>query len=555
LRNREEILGDVKSAVTVAIVGLPQCLAYALVAGLPPAYGLATAALPGFIAAIAGRSNQLITGPTNTTGILVLAALTPYLGADGLLPAEGLAILATLTLMAGLLRLALAGMGGATLLRFLPESVIIGFTAGAGLLIVVMQLDEAMGLTRVRAGSLSQEFESMHTVLAAGQSISWAAVALAFVTAGLIVGGQRASTRIPVALITVLAGTVLAWWFGWNQEMGLGIIGERSSITPGWPLGALPLLDATLFLDLLPAATAIALIGTMELAVSAKANGATPDMRREIFAQGWANIAGSVGSCFPASASLTRSALLVQSGGRTRAAAIVSAIVIVPIVFSAGLIIEKIPQASLAGVLFATAYGMLDWRRIRRMWSVAHKTRVLLITTFVSTLVFPLQWGMLVGVMLGIFFHLRETIEPRFRFYTVPETNPFAPLQRWSDTATSSTIFLVEISGDLHYAAADELATLVDRIPPQATCVILDLTHAHAMRFAALEAFEKIETTLPETTFFALSGVAEPFAKKLANSKSTLQWFPTEYEPQRSVRSAIEFFLQRTESGESDQRA
>src|SRR5262245_27484306 len=140
---------DLFAGLVVGLVGLPQCLAYAMMSGLPPVYGIATAAVPGLIAALVGRSAQVSTGPTNTTGLLVLSALLPFLGDSGIMRPGGMRAVATLTLLAGVLRLLLAFTGGAALVRFLPESVLVGFTAGAGVLIASMQLDEALGFPAV----------------------------------------------------------------------------------------------------------------------------------------------------------------------------------------------------------------------------------------------------------------------------------------------------------------------------------------------------------------------------------------------------------------------
>src|SRR5689334_8269345 len=130
---------DIIAGLTVALVGLPQCLAYALMSGLPPAYGLATAAVAGFVAALAGRSAQVVTGPTNTTGLLILSALLPFLAPNGLLRTNALHVLATLTLLAGAIRIVTALAGGAHLIRLIPESVLVGFTTAVAILIAVMQ--------------------------------------------------------------------------------------------------------------------------------------------------------------------------------------------------------------------------------------------------------------------------------------------------------------------------------------------------------------------------------------------------------------------------------
>ena len=162
---RRSLPADLVAGLTVALVGLPQCLAYALLSGLPPAYGLSTAAVAGLVAALLGQSAQVVTGPTNTTGLLVLAALAPHLAPNGLLDAGGLPVLATLTLLAGAIRVGGALLGGAHLIRFLPESVLVGFTAGAGLLIAAMQLDEALGLSGVALGRPPAELRTVGAAL------------------------------------------------------------------------------------------------------------------------------------------------------------------------------------------------------------------------------------------------------------------------------------------------------------------------------------------------------------------------------------------------------
>src|SRR5688572_24041700 len=136
--------------------------------GLPPAYGLATAVVPGFVAAIAGRSRFVVTGPTNTTGLLVLAALVPVLAPNGLVAPSGLGWLATLTLLCGVLRIVFALGGGAVLIRFIPESVLGGFTVGVGMLIAVMQVDEALGLPPLTAERVSQQYDGVMALLASG---------------------------------------------------------------------------------------------------------------------------------------------------------------------------------------------------------------------------------------------------------------------------------------------------------------------------------------------------------------------------------------------------
>src|SRR5690606_23036513 len=297
---------DLVAALTVALVGLPQCLAYAMMSGLPPAYGLATAAVPGLVAALVGKSPHVVTGPTNVTGLLILAALAPFLGDNGLLQPSGLEALATLTLMAGLIRIAAAYAGGGALVDFIPESVLAGFTAGAGILIGAMQLDEAFGLRGVRSDGLIAALVEVARQLAEGR-LAWPALVVTVTTTAAMLAGRRYLPRWPMALIAVAVATLVAMIFGLSAAQGLPVVADRALVPNGWPPGALPGLDPTQMRDLIGPAAAIALLGTIELAVSARRGGARPDMRREILGQGLANVAGAFTSAFPASASLTRS--------------------------------------------------------------------------------------------------------------------------------------------------------------------------------------------------------------------------------------------------------
>ncbi|MEL6186519.1 MAG: SulP family inorganic anion transporter, partial [Myxococcota bacterium] len=273
------VRADVTAGLTVTLVGLPQCLAYALMSGLPPAYGLSTAAVAGFVAALAGLSPHVVTGPTNTTGLLILGALGPYLGSTGLLEKDGLPALATLTLMAGSLRVLLAYLGGAKLLRYLPESVLAGFTAGAGVLIGLMQLDEALGMRPLAGGGLWSQVSGFLSRFSAGEGPSVLGVSVTVTTIAAIHYGKRFLPRWPVALVTIVVGAAAAWSLS-ELELGLLVVKDRAEVPAGWPPGALPLLDLDLIRGFFVPALAIVLLGTLELTVSARADGAQPNMRR-----------------------------------------------------------------------------------------------------------------------------------------------------------------------------------------------------------------------------------------------------------------------------------
>ncbi len=518
-------------------MGIPQCLAYAMMSGLPPAYGLATAAVPGFVAALAGKSPHIVTGPTNTTGLLILAALTPWLGADGFVTEAGLGALATLAILAGLLRSAAATAGGAGLIRFLPESVLAGFTAGAGLLIIVMQLDEALGLQPIADSGLVGELTGIGRQLAAGGLPAIPTMVLTAVTAVAITLGKRWAPRAPVALFAVLGGVALALVLGMDASSGLALISDRSAVPTTWPPGATPRLDPTLIRSLLVPAAAIALLGTLELAVSARADGAQPDMRREIVAQGLANIAGAFTSAFPASASLTRSALLRLGDARTRLAPALAAAFTVPILLFAGELVAAIPQASLAGVLLITAIRMINPARIRRLWNAAPVSRLLLLVTLLATLTLPLEWAVIVGAVLGLAIHLGRTCETRIRLLR-PAGDGLAPIE--GEEPVPECV-VVEVSGDLYYAAVDHLLKRLMPLAGTGRTVVVDLSHAHHLRYAALQALELLsEKNRARGGRLVVAGVSSEFAALARRADSELSLTPESPSPGRSVRRCLD---------------
>ncbi len=518
------IRSEIVAGVTVALVGLPQCIAYSLMAGVPPAYGLVTAAVPGLIAAIVGKSAQVVTGPTNTTGLLILAAMSPYLGDGGVIGTSALPILAALTVMAGLIRIALAVGGGAAILDFLPESVLTGFMTGAAVLIAAMQVDEALGIEHVSGGSLIGQIESIGRRVGEGQVPSWIAIVVTAVTVVLLMTVRKRLPRIPIPLFAVLAGVGLSAAFGLHAANGLPIIADQAPVPEGWPQVALPTIDPTVWSELAVPALAIVLLGTLELTVTARAGGAMPDMRREILGQGAANVAGAFTGSFPASASLTRSALLRLGGAQTRLAAALGAVFVVPVLLFAAPLANQIPKASLAGVLFVTALGMIDMRRIRRMLAVKSETRMMLVVTFVGTLVLPLQWAILGGAAFGLVRHLEKATRPRVRVYAAGIDEAGAACLRPLDADAPPERVVIEVSGTLHYAAIRNfLAEIAAKMPPEVVHVTIDLTHAHDMRYSAMLAFERMSSDLEQRDgTLALGGVSPEFAAYLRRAGSKL---------------------------------
>jgi sulfate permease, SulP family len=527
-----DLRADLLAGATVALVGLPQCLAYATMSGLPPAYGLATAVVPGLVASIAGRSRYVITGPTNTTGLLVLGALVPFLGPNGLLAPSGLGWLATLTLLCGVLRIVFALSGGAVLVRFIPESVLAGFTVGVGILIGIMQIDEALGLPPVSAASLWGEYQGVATLLAAGSRPSAVAVIVTLLSAAAVAFDQRAGRRLPASLMVVACAALVVWMLGIDASTGLPLIADRTTVPGGWPPGALPDLRPGVIASLLVPSAAIVLLGTLELLVSVRADDSRPNVRREILTQGFANAAGAFAAAFPASASLTRSAILRFAHPHSRAGAALAALFTLPILLLGAPLIAHIPQSTLAGVLFVTAAAMVKQPPFGRVWRASGVSRLLLGITAVSTLVLPLAWAVFVGAGLGLVIHLARTSAPRVRALTF-KGDRLVPV----DEGQNPSVVVLEVSGAVHYAAVEPLLEDVERhLPPAVRLVIVDLSHAHELRFTGVRALEWSASDLARRGIrLRLAGVTPEVRDLLDSSDSHLAYTMWDPEPGRSA--------------------
>ena len=527
---------DLLAGATVALVALPQCLAYATIAGLPPAYGLTTAVVPGLVASLVGRSRNVTTGPTNTTGVLVLAALVPYLGANGVLQPAGLGWLATLTLLCGVLRFAFAFAGGVILVRFIPESVLAGFTVGVGVLIAAMQLDEALGLPAVSAAGLVTEYRGLADLLAAGTRPSILSIVVTLACVAGVAAGQWRWRRLPAALLAVAGAALVAWAAQLDAAAGLPLIGDRANVSGGWPPGALPDLRPAVIVSLLPAAAAMVLLGTLELLVSVRADQSRPAMRREIVAQGAANVAGAFASAFPASASLTRSTLLRSSGPHSRAAGALSALLMLPVLLFGSGVLAYIPQAALAGVLLTIAASMVRQPALARMWRASIVSRLLLVVTTLSTLVAPLHWAVFVGAGLGLLIHLARTTAPRVRALTFRDDR-LVPVAPGDDPA----VVVLEVSGAVHYAAVDALLEDAERqLPPASRLVIMDLSHAHELRFTGLRALEWWAADLDRRGIrLRLAGVTPDVRQMLEGAATRIPYTMWDHEPGKSAWKAV----------------
>ena len=399
LREPGAVRADALAGLTGAIVVLPQGVAFATVAGMPPEYGLYGAMVPCVMAALFGSSRLMVTGPATALSLTTLALIAP-LATPG--SPNYIALVLTLTFLVGALQLALGLARAGRLIDFVPHSVIVGFTAGAAILIINSQIGPFLGLDLPRGISV---IDNVRAALTQGPNIVPSAPLVGALTIVAVIAWQPLNRWVPAMLAGVVIGAAAAW-----------LIAQQ---VPQWPTlptvqalpGALPplsapdlsldtmrmLFGATMVMTLLALTEAVAIARAVAMKYGDKLDG-----NQEFIGQGLANIAGSFFSAYPSSGSFNRSGVNVVSGARTPFAAICAALFLIAILFFVAPLARYLPFAVIAALLFLVAWGLIDWREIVRIWQEERDQRWPLLVTFIATITLSLEWAIVLGITVAL---------------------------------------------------------------------------------------------------------------------------------------------------------
>jgi SulP family sulfate permease len=485
---------DLLAGVTVGLVLVPQALAFSLLAGLPPAMGLYAAVVAAVVGGLWGSSSHLHSGPTNTASILTLSVLAPLFapGSPEFIMAAGLvAVLAgVIKLLMGLARLGL-------LVNFVSDAVAVGFTAGAGILIIANQIGPTL---RVPIAATEGPLSTL--VSAAGQlgDTHWPSVALSLGTAALIALWPRVTRRVPAVLVAVLAGAAVAWGFA-LEDQGVRMLGELSAGLP--PLARLPLFDLELIGHLANGALALAIIGLVEAVAIARAIAGHSrqrlDSNQEFVGQGLASIAAGAFSGYPCSGSFNRSALSYQSGARTAMGTVFSGLFVLAAALLITPLVARVPRPVLAGALVITAWSMVDMKTMRRIWQGAPGDATIMTVTFVATLALPLQFAILIGVLMSLGYYLLRTSAPR-----VVAVLPDARYQHWAphpERPQCPQLAVVDILGDLYFGAVNHVEEAIGDIlaaTPGQRFMLLRMHSVQHCDISGIRMLESVRRTLSD---------------------------------------------------------
>ncbi len=451
--NRGNLRPDILAGLTVAVILLPQAIAFALIADLPPVMGIYTAVIAAVVGGLWGSSNQAHTGPTNAMSLLVLSIL---LGSFEPGTSEFYAAAGMLAVMAGLFQLIMGVARLGMLVNFVSHSVVVGFAAGAGVLIAVRQIPPLLGL-ETEGHNLFQTIQDIALDLI---EINRVTAALGIGTIVLLIVLRRINRKIPGAIIAMIGASALVALFDLTQY-GVDVIGELDQKLP--PLADLPLFDLDFITSLSTGALAVGAIGLVETTAISRSiathTGQRLDSNQEFVGQGLANIAVGFFSGYPCAGSFSRSAVNFNSGARTPIAAIFSSAFVLIAVFLMAPLAAYLPRAALAGVLIVVAVGMIDRAEIARIWKGAAGDAIIMLVTLLGTLFLDIAFAILVGIMLSFVRYIMRTSMPTV--HPVIPDEEFENLTYQPDQPSCPQLSIIEILGDLYFGAVNHVEDVI----------------------------------------------------------------------------------------------
>ena len=402
----ETIKADFFAGLTGAIIVLPQSVAFATIAGMPPEYGLYAAMVVPIIAALFGSSFHLISGPTTAISIVVFAAVSKY-AAPG--SEEFVALALTLTFLAGVYQLVFGLAKFGLLVNFVSHNVVIGFTAGAAILIASSQIPYILGIHIPRGEGFINTWIDLYSGV--GEfNIYLLIVGLGTLVSAIIIKLIR--PKFPYLLIGMFVGGFLAFYLS-NFTDSIETVGVMPAYFP--PLSS-PNFSLNSLKSLAPEAFAIALLGLIEASSIGRSIATKSNQRinpsQEFIGQGTSNIVGSFFSGYASSGSFTRTGVNFESGARTPLSAILAALFLMVIVLLVGPLISYLPYAAMAGIILIVAYNLIDFQSIKKTFTYSKSESVIFTATFLSTLLFELEFAIYLGVLLSLMLFIAKTSAP-----------------------------------------------------------------------------------------------------------------------------------------------
>lgn len=448
---------DLVAGITGTVIVIPQAVAFAMIAGLPPIYGFYTAMVTPIIAALYGSSYHLISGPTTAISIVVYATLVKL----DLNPETDIEMFVSmaliLTFLTGLFQFLMGLLKMGKLVNFVSHSVIIGFTAGAGILIAFKQLKHVFGLNIPQGSSILEIVLYIFNHLT---DINWYVFAVAGGTLAIAILIKYLLKPISryYMLLAMMIGSVLAFLLGGEQQ-GIETVGGVPSNLPPFRI---PDLNFENIQKLSSGAMVLALLGLIEAVAIARAISLKTHQRidgnQEFIGQGLSNLIASFFSSYAGSGSFTRSGVNYQAGAKTPMAAIFASLFLMLFLLTLAGYASYLPKATMGGIIVLVGYNLIDFHHIKQVYKSSGKELIVLSITFLGTLFFDLEFALLAGIITSLFFYLDRTSKPNIAELALNKNGRLVNKIRDEEAKECSSMKIVRIDGSIYFGSLEKIA-------------------------------------------------------------------------------------------------
>jgi SulP family sulfate permease len=488
--DRANLRPDLIAGITVAVIGIPTAIAFATLAGLPPEMGLYATIVGGIFGTLWSSSNQVQVGPTNTMSLIVLSTLSTILlpGSPEYIVAAGV-----LAVMVGFMQLVMGIFRLGILVNFVSHSLIIGFTFGAGLLIVIRQIAPLLGLPEIGGNVVRTVKETILHV----PEIHPATAMLGILTIIIILGLQRINRRLPGPLIAMIITSLAVFLFNLDEK-GVAVVGQLPRRLP--PIAHLPLFNLDLIASLSTGVLAVVAIGLIQSIAIVRSiaaqTGQRLDSNQEFVSQGISNLVSGFLSGYPGSASFSSSVVNIEAGAKTPVAAVFSSLVVLVTMFFLASLTAYLPVAVLSGVLILAALGLTNRREIVRILRGAPGDALILLSTSIGVLFLSIEFAVLLGVLFSFTLYLFRTSMPRV--HVVLPDDDFKHFSYQPGKSPCPQLGILDILGDLYFGAVNHVEEIIfaqaDKHPEQ-RFLLIRMTHVNHCDFSGIHVLESVIRT------------------------------------------------------------
>ena len=481
--SKEQFVKDAVAGIIVAIIALPLSIALALASGVEPACGIYTAIAAGFFVSFLGGSRVQIAGPTAAFASIV-AGIVATQGMDGLLIA---------TILAGIMLILMGVFKLGSLIKFIPNTITVGFTAGIAVTILVGQIKDFLGLTYAAGIKPVETFEKIEANIEAIGTFSWQALVVGIVSLAILVFYPKFEKRVPPSLIAVIVGALMVKFIPGLDE-GVFTIGDLYTIPTGLPRLAISGIEISFekISAVLPSAFTIAILAAIESLLSCVVADSMVNSKHnsnaELVGQGVANIASVLFGGIPATGAIARTAANAKNGGRTPVAGMVHSVVLVLVLLFLMPYAALIPMPTIAAILFVVAYNMSEWRKFASIVKSAPKSDiVVMVVTFILTVVFDLVIAIEVGMVMAAMLFMK-------RMSDKTEVSRWKYSEDDKDSIELKTVpknvRVYEVTGPLFFGSADKILDI--KFKEYTTCLILRMRSVNALDATAMNALDTL---------------------------------------------------------------